>query len=251
MARGRSSNEYGHENQLSIGSDPNIDEPPSPASRPNSHRQCLTCRNKIGGSGAIHLNDVSYHRTCFRCSECRVGLDVEDDYTEIKGRVLCKSCHVPSPGSSARGPPVCAGCNGVITGKSIKALGAVWHDVHLQCAHCRQPLTRGHVEHRGRAYCPEDFTHLFLPKCKGCTKPVEREALVALDGKWHTKCFNCQVCHKPFPNKSFYVFQKQPFCKFHYHMLNNSICKRCEAPIEGPVPKYWKDDSIHTALVAR
>ncbi|RKP26780.1 hypothetical protein SYNPS1DRAFT_13701, partial [Syncephalis pseudoplumigaleata] len=124
--------------------------------------------------------------------------------------------------------------NGVITGKSIKALGALWHDVHLQCAHCRQPLTRGHVEHRGRAYCPDDFTHLFLPKCKGCTKPVEREALVALDGKWHARCFNCQVCHKPFPNKSFYVFQKQPFCKYHYHMLNNSLCKRCESPIEGP-----------------
>lgn len=120
------------------------------------------------------------------------------------------------------------------------ALGRTWHSNHLLCAHCRKPIDPnvGHVERDGNVYCPNDFTDLFLPKCRRCNLPVEREAVSAsdgkLEGKWHVKCFGCHTCYKSFPDKSFYVFENAPYCRRHYHKLNNSLCKTCDEPIEGP-----------------
>lgn len=41
---------------------------------------------------------------------------------------------------------------------------------------------------------------------------------------------------KPFPDKEFYVFDGKPFCAYHYHEANNSLCgaSSCGQPIEGP-----------------
>ncbi|KAI9230280.1 MAG: LIM domain-containing protein, partial [Piptocephalis tieghemiana] len=171
-----------------------------------------------------------FHRKCFRCHTCNRPLDQGTGFHqhEKSGILLCDRDH------AARTRPPCASCSAPISGKPVKALGAYWHEAHFLCAHCRQPLLKGYVEHRGRAYCPEDFSAMFLPRCKGCRKPVEKEALVALDAKWHVKCFGCQVCHRPFPNKSFYVLEGRPYCKYHYHQENNSLCGMCEEPIEGP-----------------
>src|SRR5438270_13786415 len=92
---------------------------------------------------------------------------------------------------------------------TLWALGRTWHSNHLLCGHCRKPIdpSVGHVERDGNVYCPIDFTNLFLPKCRRCNKPVEKEAVSAsdgkLEGKWHVKCFVCHTCNKPFPDKSF------------------------------------------------
>lgn len=42
-----------------------------------------------------------------------------------------------------------------------------------------------------------------------------------------------QTCHRPFPDNTFYVFDDLPYCKRHYHELNNSLCRQCCEPIEG------------------
>ncbi|KAG8693298.1 hypothetical protein FRC09_010603, partial [Ceratobasidium sp. 395] len=41
---------------------------------------------------------------------------------------------------------------------------------------------------------------------------------------------------QPFPDRSFYVHQERPYCKYHYHEANNSLCASpsCREPIEGP-----------------
>lgn len=137
---------------------------------------------------------------------------------------------------------ICAYCKTEITSSSnsMWALGKTWHSNHLLCAHCRKPIDPnvGHVEREGNVYCPKDFASLFLPKCRRCNLPVEREAVSAsdgkLEGKWHVKCFGCHTCYKPFPDKSFYVFENAPYCRRHYHKLNNSLCRTCDEPIEGP-----------------
>jgi flavoprotein len=42
-----------------------------------------------------------------------------------------------------------------------------------------------------------DYNNLFLPKCRGCNRLVENEAVSDMDGKlkgkWHIECFHCQV----------------------------------------------------------
>lgn len=64
-----------------------------------------------------------------------------------------------------------------------------------------------------------------------------------LKGKWHLECFGCHTCRRPFPDNTFYVFEDAPYCKRHYHELNNSLCQRCSDPIEGycayTSPENW------------
>jgi hypothetical protein len=69
------------------------------------------------------------------------------------------------------------------------------------CSHCKVPVDTTNKDsyktYRDEIYCCKDFTTLFLPKCRSCYQPVEKEAISAmdgkLDGKWHIDCFCCQV----------------------------------------------------------
>lgn len=68
-----------------------------------------------------------------------------------------------------------------------------------------------------------------------------------LKGKYHKGCFNCHTCHKPFPDKTFYVYDGKPFCAYHYHEANDSLCSaaRCGQPIEGPCAVSHNGDRYH------
>jgi len=61
-------------------------------------------------------------------------------------------------------------------------------------------------------------------------------------GKYHAACFTCsnESCRIPLTGPesdgSFHVFEGAPFCEYHYHMANQSLCaaKSCGRPIDGP-----------------
>ncbi|KAA1469555.1 hypothetical protein DENSPDRAFT_864256 [Dentipellis sp. KUC8613] len=76
--------------------------------------------------------------------------------------------------------------------------------------------------------------------CVRCTKKIN-------DGRWirveSGKGVLCDACwkgmylpKKPFPDRTFYVFDGKPFCAYHYHEANESLCSApsCGQPIEGP-----------------
>lgn len=52
---------------------------------------------------------------------------------------------------------------------------------------------------------------------------------------------------KSFPDKSFYVFDGKPLCKYHYHEANESLCAAtlCGQPIEGPCAVSHTGDRYH------
>ncbi|KAI9030070.1 hypothetical protein CLU79DRAFT_695336, partial [Phycomyces nitens] len=134
----------------------------------------------------------------------------------------------------------------------VKALGALYHPGHLECAHCYQPIDIervGFKEYQGRVYCRPDYKRLFLPLCRACNQPVKGKAVSAMDGslegKWHVDCFGCHSCHESFPDNTFYVFENSPYCKIHYHQLNNSLCRTCDGPIEGPCAQTTEGWRFH------
>ena len=127
----------------------------------------------------------------------------------------------------------------------------------------------------GRVLCDKCWKNMYLPKvcgasracpfylinvvcqCRRCNLPIEKHAVSSSDGqlkgKYHRDCFNCHSCHvsscahasffvadvsylqKPFPDKTFYVYDGRPYCSYHYHEANGSLCaaSSCGQPIEG------------------
>lgn len=113
---------------------------------------------------------------------------------------------------------------------------------HPSCARCETKIEsdRWIQMDGGSVLCERCWKNMYLPKCRRCNLPIERQAVSSRDGqlkgKYHKGCFNCHACHQPFPDKEFYVFDGKPFCAYHYHEANDSLCAAtsCGQPIEGP-----------------
>ncbi|KIK59628.1 hypothetical protein GYMLUDRAFT_74506 [Collybiopsis luxurians FD-317 M1] len=99
--------------------------------------------------------------------------------------------------------------------------------------------------------CERCWKNMYLPKCRRCNLPIEKQAVSSSDGqlkgKYHKDCFNCFTCNKPFPDKIFYVYDGRPLCKYHYHEANDSLCAAatCGQPIEGPCIVSHAGDKYH------
>ncbi|KAF9359377.1 hypothetical protein BGX26_012495 [Mortierella sp. AD094] len=207
--------------------------------------RCADCKHDIQPSelaDSIKMAYGSYHSECMKCSQCRVFIPSSLDAHEYEGHLLCENDYAKMLEKEVLRPQrrkMCAGCEAPIqpTEQTVYALGKPWHEHHLFCYHCLKPIREAHIEKSGRIYCVKDYNELFLPNCKACGLKVESNAISAkdnkLNGKWHPGCFRCQTCKKEFPDKKFYIFKDQPYCKRHYHRLNNSMCMRCDEPIEG------------------
>ncbi|KAI0345332.1 hypothetical protein BDW22DRAFT_1343584 [Trametopsis cervina] len=122
-----------------------------------------------------------------------------------------------------------------------------------QCLKCDKTIDDGRwiqVE-GGGVMCDQCWKNMYLPKCRRCNLTIEKQAVSSSDGqlkgKYHRDCFNCHTCHKPFPDKTFYVFDGKPFCDYHYHEANNSLCAAttCGRPIEGPCAVSHNGDRYH------
>ncbi|KAJ1562653.1 hypothetical protein HK096_006158 [Nowakowskiella sp. JEL0078] len=169
-----------------------------------------------------------YHVDCFRCCVCQTAFSDENPYIPHSGKAYCETHY-----EEFVYQPVCAGCKAPIFGQPISALGKPWHPEHLVCSLCSKPIQGNVFEHKGVVYCASDFTNLVAPTCRACHNPVQGETICAMGNTYHRACFVCTKCHKNFENKSFYVFNGEPYCKIDYHDCNNSLCGECQLPIEG------------------
>ncbi|KIW17778.1 hypothetical protein PV08_04973 [Exophiala spinifera] len=75
--------------------------------------------------------------------------------------------------------------------------------------------------------------------CRGCSKVIlatQKSVSSAdglLSGRYHKECFVCHTCKASFPTAEFYVHDDHPYCAYHYHELENSLCATCGKGIEG------------------
>lgn len=121
------------------------------------------------------------------------------------------------------------------------------------CVKCSKMINDGRwiQVDTGSILCEKCWKNMYLPKCRRCNLPIEKQAVSSSDGqlkgKYHKECFNCHTCHKPFPDKTFYVFDGKPFCDYHYHEANDSLCAAamCGQPIEGPCAVSHAGDRYH------
>ncbi|KAL5533056.1 hypothetical protein ACEPAF_4832 [Sanghuangporus sanghuang] len=122
-----------------------------------------------------------------------------------------------------------------------------------QCTKCNKNIDDGRwIRAEGAGVlCERCWKTMYLPKCRRCNRPIEKHAVSSADGqlkgKYHRECFNCHKCHQPFPDKEFYVFDGKPFCRYHYHEANDSLCAalECGQPIEGPCAVAHTGERYH------
>ncbi|KII89164.1 hypothetical protein PLICRDRAFT_53631 [Plicaturopsis crispa FD-325 SS-3] len=155
-----------------------------------------------------------------------------------------------SPTSPTSPPPVPS-----TPKRSLTVPTHIREKVKRECVRCERRIEDGRwiQMDSGVVMCERCWKNMYLPKCRRCNLPIEKQAVSSSDGqlkgKYHRECFNCHSCHKPFPDKTFYVFDGKPLCAYHYHEANNSLCAApdCGAPIEGPCAVAHSGARFHPA----
>ena len=89
--------------------------------------------------------------------------------------------------------------------------------------------------------------------CKGCGQNIKGKSISSADGRltgrYHKQCFVCQICSKPFQTATFYVHDDRPFCEWHYHKVNGSVCNTCDKGIEGQYLESESKQKFHPSCL--
>ena len=168
-----------------------------------------------------------YHPDHFVCSSCQKPLGTSSFY-ETNGEPNCETCY------QNMFCPRCAYCNQAIADRCINALNQKWHVNCFVCNSCCQPFPSGSFfEKGGMPYCQPCFQGTFSSKCAGCGNMASGQLINALGQKWHSQCFCCSYCRRPFNGLPYFEKDGKPYCEQHYHTSAGSVCAGCRTAIVG------------------
>ncbi|XP_048800196.1 LIM domain-binding protein 3 isoform X6 [Lagopus muta] len=130
--------------------------------------------------------------------------------------------------------PLCGHCNSIIRGPFLVAMGRSWHPEEFNCAYCKTSLAdMCFVEEQNSVYCERCYEQFFAPTCSRCHTKIMGEVMHALRQTWHTSCFVCAACKKPFGNSLFHMEDGEPYCEKDYIALFSTKCHGCDFPVEA------------------
>ncbi|XP_035028237.1 LIM domain-binding protein 3 isoform X5 [Hippoglossus stenolepis] len=130
--------------------------------------------------------------------------------------------------------PLCGACNNIIRGPFLVALGRSWHPEEFNCHYCHMSLAdASFVEEQNSVYCENCYEEFFAPTCARCNTKIMGEVMHALRQTWHTTCFVCAACGKPFGNSLFHMEDGEPYCEKDYISLFSTKCHGCDFPVEA------------------
>ncbi|XGW25736.1 hypothetical protein V3C99_006832 [Haemonchus contortus] len=174
----------------------------------------------------VALEGTSWHQGCFRCAQCLLSLDLNEDFFEVDGRFYCKHDF------EVLYSPICTKCNSFIVGKVMKSANYCFHPDCFRCASCDGSLEDGSWCVDGSMVCynckekspkvpryicvkcrqlvePDDllrmnndFYHAYHFHCTDCKVALTGEARLLLKNWYCPRCFDkrcetCASCHKP------------------------------------------------------
>lgn len=186
---------------------------------------CGKCKKPIIGE-YITLHGQRMHPEHFRCEECNCEFKGGNCH-EYEGHLYCYPDYLKLLKS------ICAHCRKPIVGRSVTALGRVWHPEHFLCFACKEPFGGStFYEKDGHAYCEPHYLQNFGKVCHKCNKPIPDDGIVALGKHYHRDHFVCSGCDKPL-GKEIMDFESKPFCRKCYEKLPKDVRKRIEKKKDG------------------
>lgn len=186
---------------------------------------CAKCKKPIIGEYLV-LNGQRMHPEHFRCEEC--GCEFKNgNCHEYEGLLYCYPDYLKLL------KQVCAFCQKPIMGRSVTAIGRVWHPEHFMCHTCKEPFGGStFFEQDGKAYCQIHYYSQFGKVCQKCNKPCMDNWLMALGKHYHKEHFVCAGCDQPL-GREFHDFESKAMCKKCYEKLPKEVRKRIEKKKEG------------------
>jgi hypothetical protein len=113
-------------------------------------KKCSVCSKEI--KQGVDFSGKSYCFSCFKCSQCKKVINVDQGYLPDGDRALCASCANPSASAGAAAGKalpagsVCGVCKGVIEGEYCKVGKDVFHQRCFVCSRCKGSLAQGYSQ---------------------------------------------------------------------------------------------------------
>ncbi|VDN21100.1 unnamed protein product [Cylicostephanus goldi] len=109
------------------------------------YRSCDRCAGFFDdGELYVAFEGTSWHQECFRCAQCLLPINLDDDYFEVGGRLYCQHDF------QVLYAPICAKCNFFVVGKLMRSLNSSFHPLCFKCDKCAGGLDDGVWYAQGR-----------------------------------------------------------------------------------------------------
>jgi len=171
---------------------------------------CGKCGKSLaegGGEVLIVNSGAKYHASCFVCAKCNKPFEVNAHYWTHERAIYCFEHYLQVNGKK------CDGCGQVIKGDQIIfANNTTWHNECFVCTTCKNPFHAEYTMHQQRPYCKQDYYRIRGWLCGRCDQVISKSDIRAMGKVWHSKCFTCWKCEKPFSEEGFFEYQANPYC---------------------------------------
>jgi len=184
-------------------------------------KTCHYCKKPIIGEYLL-LQGQYVHPEHYRCEECGCAFTGGNCH-EYEGNLYCTEHYHQLLKKT------CAKCHKPIAGRSVTALGKVWHPDHFCCHTCAKPfMGASFFEKDGFAYCDEHYQVLFGEACVRCAKPVVVGGIRFMGKIYHPEHFQCTACDKVLKVSDVFEWEGKPNCRGCYLKLPASVRKKLE-----------------------
>lgn len=208
---------------------------------PDAH-MCSKCKKLIYGE-YITIRGQKMHPEHYQCAMCHCGFQGGNCH-ERDGKYYCVDCFRKLL------QPVCHGCRKPIPGRSITAMGKVYHPEHFVCAQCHNPFADGkYFDVDNKPYCELHYKQLFAERCNKCDRAILGEVMEGCGKHWHPGCFVCTGCDLNFPTGQFWPWEDKPYCSKCFHKLPDKVRRKIEKKMmrERSLAKYRNRALDHEA----
>jgi len=189
-------------------------------------RQCFGCSGEVESGGCTAVGKT-YHKECFKCSNCKTVLQAKF-FTE-GDKPMCEYCYKELT------CPLCCLCGKLVDGDGVKMKGEekVYHTHCLTCSYCTNTIEGKFFTIDGQVVCGACARggQVEEKNCDVCKGDIAGDCLISNGKNFHSACMKCAVCGDNLTD-TYFTFMDKLICEKDYKETQ-TICSECGEAISG------------------